>query len=286
MIFSQRHYPSPPLTKEKLPGSLIVGIWNAFYTAYFIEGSNNFLKFTNSLIEHLRSEIFNEAINIKLFNPIDSLYCKYLSLDYPKFYDFPESIVSFRSKDKLNFQRIGESITERNYIFYRKNRFIEKCNEVLEKEKAQYRFVNGLITPITNQEEIGEIEKAAKTTEAGRHINTAIQLYKDRENPDYRNSIKESISAVEATYRQMTSKKLANIGVAITEMEKIGMKLPESLKNGFTAIYGWTSSEAGIRHALMNGECKLNEAEARLMLVMCSAYVNYLLSLKDRDSNK
>jgi len=62
------------------------------------------------------------------------------------------------------------------------------------------------------------------------------------------------------------------------------MDLPRSLKKGFSAIYGWTSGPDGIRHALMEGARAPGEAEARLMLVICSAYVNYLLSLPGSDS--
>ena len=64
-------------------------------------------------------------------------------------------------------------------------------------------------------------------------------------------------------------------------MEKEGMHLPNSLKNVFSAIYGWTSGTDGIRHAMMDKASPVTEAEARLMLVMCSAYVNYLLSLRE-----
>ena len=51
------------------------------------------------------------------------------------------------------------------------------------------------------------------------------------------------------------------------------------LKEGFSIIYGWTNDgETGIRHPLMEESSNAGEAEARLMLAMCSAYVNYLKS--------
>jgi len=54
-------------------------------------------------------------------------------------------------------------------------------------------------------------------------------------------------------------------------------------QKGFSAIYGWASDLDGIRHANMGRDRPPTEAEARVMLVMCSAYVNYLLSLRGSD---
>ncbi|MCY4284570.1 MAG: hypothetical protein OXC65_04405 [Thiotrichales bacterium] len=148
-----------------------------------------------------------------------------------------------------------------------------------------FRFVEHLVTPITNEDERAAVEEAAGTTDvAGGHIIQAITLYRDRATPDYRNSIKESVSAVEATYRQLTGEGHKDIKSAIIAMEGRGIRLALSLKRGFSAIYGWTSGPDGIRHALMDDARPPGEAEARLMLVMCSAYVNYLLSLRGTDS--
>ena len=68
-------------------------------------------------------------------------------------------------------------------------------------------------------------------------------------------------------------------------MERRCIGLPP-LKKGFSAIYGWASGPDGIRHALMEGGRPPDEADARLMLVMCSAHVNYLMSLPGSDSGQ
>ncbi len=41
-------------------------------------------------------------------------------------------------------------------------------------------------------------------------------------------------------------------------------------------MYGWTSDDGGIRHALMEGDTPPTFADAKFMLVACSALVNYL----------
>ena len=48
-----------------------------------------------------------------------------------------------------------------------------------------------------------------------KHLKRALELYTDREAPDYRNSIKESISAVESMVRTITSEPKASLSKAL-----------------------------------------------------------------------
>lgn len=79
--------------------------------------------------------------------------------------------------------------------------FRKFCNGVLQEEVSAYRFVGETIVRITNKEEIDEVEAALSRGGALRpiqtHLSSALDKLSDRTNPDYRNSIKESISAVE-----------------------------------------------------------------------------------------
>ena len=153
----------------------------------------------------------------------------------------------------------------------------EYFNEVLESELAGYRFVNGYVTDITTREEARTIEEATTEPElagVSAHINRALSLYADRSNPDFRNSIKESISAVEAIARVVSGRDKATLSDALKSIEKDG-RLHTSLKGGFLKLYGYTSDEQGIRHAMLY-EPNLTAADARYFLISCSAFVNYL----------
>ena len=224
------------------------------------------------LSKRLRHHFFKIPIDQRSYPPFDELEwirVRYFNLTFPGFYDFLELLA-----DPLvaGFYR--------NQTGFMPDQFTGWCNLIFREEKTAFRFVKNLVTPITNEEERMAIGEAAGTDVAGTHIVQAITLYSDRAAPDYRNSIKESVSAVEAAYRRLTEEGHKDIKSAVAAMEKRGIKLPPSLKRGFSAIYGWTSGPDGIRHALMEDARPPDEAEARLMLVMCSAYVNYLLSLR------
>jgi hypothetical protein len=91
---------------------------------------------------------------------------------------------------------------------------IEFLNRVLETENAAYRIVGVEIVEITDTNEIKAIEDALSHPDAPvrEHIRTALAMLSDRSKPDYRNSIKEAISAVEATCRLVTGMEGATLG--------------------------------------------------------------------------
>lgn len=163
-----------------------------------------------------------------------------------------------------------------NYRRYQfKERFMPACNNVLEKEMSAYRFVEGVITRITEQQEIDEIEQALaqSTKPVTTHLRRSLELLSDRNAPDYRNSVKESISAVESLVADVVGEK-GTLGQLIKKLEdKIG--LHSAIKTAFSSLYGYTSDEGGIRHALMESE-NVDFNDAKFMLVVCSAFINFV----------
>ncbi len=49
-------------------------------------------------------------------------------------------------------------------------------------------------------------------------------------------------------------------------------------KDGFKKLYGWTSDACGIRHGEYPDSFLCGESEARYMLIICSAFINYLIT--------
>jgi hypothetical protein len=154
-------------------------------------------------------------------------------------------------------------------------------NDFLKREMSAYRFVDGNLVEINSKEEIIEIESAIKNSNkfnsVRTHLKRAIELYADKKNPDFRNSIKESISAVESLSKIIVQDNKTTLGKALKAIEK-KHNIPNSLKNAFSALYGYTSDEGGIRHSLLERNVKIDLEEARFMLIACSAFVNYLIS--------
>ncbi|MCR5421561.1 MAG: hypothetical protein K6E98_11180 [Lachnospiraceae bacterium] len=152
-------------------------------------------------------------------------------------------------------------------------------NGIFEKEYVGYRFVGDRIVPITSEEEVAELNDALKQPfdNVNKHLNKALDKISDRTVPDYENSIKESISAVEAMCEIVIGKK-GTLGDALKQIEKNNtVSIHPAMKEAFLKLYGYTSdSEAGIRHAAAIGGSGASFAEARYMLVTCAAFINYL----------
>jgi hypothetical protein len=150
---------------------------------------------------------------------------------------------------------------------------------ILEEELAGYRMVENIVTPITDEQEINTITEALEdTTFSGvsSHLKRALELLSNRENPDYRNSIKESISAVESMAKVIAQKPKADLEEALKVLERSG-KIHGALKASFSNLYGYTSDEGGIRHSMLD-EPNLSSHDAKFFLVSCAAFTNYLKS--------
>ncbi len=155
-----------------------------------------------------------------------------------------------------------------------------EANAVLAREGSGYRFLSGQLAPITSEHEIKAIEGATAAAEraghrgAATHLSEAVAKLAQKPEPDFRNSIKESISAVESALNAIAGTKAQGVKEALAILDgKLG--LHGGFAAGIKALYGWTSQDGGIRHAILD-ERHVGDAEARFMLVACSALVHFL----------
>jgi hypothetical protein len=268
--FSQRIGKKPikaQIQIDSMDNDLQVSLWNLFYTCflkldiYFLSGEDN--------PEISFSKLWQEFFKIPV-DQDDEVYehnCAklkkwFFECEWFDIYDLLEYAVKANALEKSKY-------------------FREQCNRILERELAGYRFISTTITPITNQIEIRAIEDAIlkaetlKTNGINAHIQSALAKLSDRKNPDYRNSIKESISAVEAFAQLISENPKAELGSALSQIkDRVG--LHPALVRGFSAIYGYTSDADGIRHAMLE-ESTVGFEDAQYMLVSCSAFVHYLI---------
>ncbi|MCS3442817.1 AbiJ-NTD4 domain-containing protein [Microbacterium phyllosphaerae] len=158
-----------------------------------------------------------------------------------------------------------------------KRAFLRALNDRFESELVGYRFIGLEITPVDSSAE-GEALSAALADAASiagaRHaLDRAIELLADRQTPDYPNSIKESISAVEAVVKKITAE--GTLGAGLRKLESAGLHIHPALREAWSKMYGWTSAEDGIRHAGIDA-ADVDQALAKYALVTCSAFVSYL----------
>ena len=256
-LFSERHEIIKPmsLNPNEMPINLRNRLWNIIQD--YIDGSGE----RNGVIKYLWDRFFKDDVDVlkkDIFSGdiyIGQIKEKFYKFEWNKVYDFLEFLLSIDNYQKANFINI--------------------LNLVFIDERVQYKIIDGMITPLISGVEAEEVERAveSKYSIVSSHIKRALELYHKRPTADYRNSIKESISAIEALARIVLNKPNATLG-ALVEQLKIHSAFKEAIKK----LYGWTSDEGGIRHAENGKELKVDEKEARYMLVQCSALVNYIIS--------
>ena len=191
----------------------------------------------------------------------------FFSLDWYRIYDLLEFIVEYENQN--NDPRMFAAL-------------IIKFNSVFEEEKSAFRFVGTEIAQIVDKTEISEVEESlehcAAFPGAKRHIEKALSLLSKRENPDYPNSIKESISAVETMCKIITGDEKASLGKALDILKKSSpIAIHGSLLEAWKKLYGYASDAGGIRHAITDSSNIVDFADAKYMLVSCSAFVNHLI---------
>lgn len=277
MRFSERYGYKPVreiIQKESMDDNLRNGIWSLFtiylwnqvdYSSYQSHGNIN--------TSNLKTLITAYWLNF-FKQPIDTIPIQFETVLYKvrsSFFNCEwHEIYSFIEETLENYPRE-----------FKKNKefFTKELNNCLEKENSAYRIINNEITPITSEQEIQSIEDALKNTNqysgVQQHLNQALKLMSDRQNPDYRNSIKESISAVESICKIVTNEDKATLGKALKIIEdKHG--LHAALKGSLSQLYGYTSDADGIRHAMLE-ESNLSYIDAKFMLVACTNFINYLM---------
>ena len=221
-------------------------------------------------------DVLSEVLNVSVHLPSNKFY------NWEANYDrFAEIISSAPYNEVLDFlwyvcHWIATHTTSTSFVHEIYNGF----NQLFEKEYVGYRFVAGEITPITNSLEIQEIEQACQIPFEGAHVQLqkALGFLSDREHPDYKNSIKGSISAVESVCKVIANKPKAELGDAPKALIAEGYPIQGALKTGILALYGYTCEAGGIRHAERETESTVTFEEAKFMMVTCSAIVNYLVS--------
>jgi hypothetical protein len=241
----------------------------------------------NALDKHYWWQIERKTSSLERLPPLYNLSIR-LSEDYFKspLDTMPVTTASFRQQVREYFFNskwfeVYDFIefVANNYEDSTKNeRFVDYCNDILKREVSGYRFIGTTIAPITNESEIAEIEEALQVDETLEpilvHLKSALDYFSDRQTPDYRNSIKESVSAVEAISNLIVGKDKATLGEAL-KLITTKIELHPALREAFSRLYGYTSDADGIRHALLE-ESDLDSEDAKFMLVACSAFINYL----------
>lgn len=263
-LFSQRQGISEDiaLKTDEMTDEVRNRLWNK--VKIYIDNFSNSNMSRNDLIKYLWDRFFKEDIDSlrhsngyssSAYYFIDQIKTNFFQLEWYGVYDFLEFLLSVEN--------------------YRKAVFVGMINKIFSDECVPYKIIDDCVTPLISGEEAEEVKIAidSKYAEVSVHIKKALTFYSKRPVADYKNSIKESISSVEALAKIVMNKPSATLGSLSQSLD-----IHPALKKALKELYGWTSDEGGIRHSENGTEFNAGESEARFMLVECSALANYIIS--------
>lgn len=276
MKFSQRIGKTPVRTTlqvESIDSALEIRLWN-FIVEHFFDKHDDI------------ADRYEDSRRAKICKIIWINFLNQLIDDIPRYVNtgtiVAASIISYCKEwffkaewfEKYDFLEYLTNLTKEDY----RPIFVDILNFTLKRDLAGYRLINNQIVQITSTEEIAEIEEAIKAPRSNpvkTHLELALSHLSNKQEPDYRNSIKESISAIESYCSHLTRDPKATLGKALAIIES-KYKLHGALKTAYTALYGYTSDAGGIRHSLIDNNDNITFEDAKYMLVICSAFINYM----------
>ena len=280
LTFSQRHRYEPvpaSLVLEEISNKARIRLWDLLY--------QQMDRHWNVMSKYIFPELHRDFLG----RPADDfgVYGVYLGqVPLGRSYDVPSYInENYRQLflDQSPFNKVFDVLE----IIMRHPKcpksFIEGVAEIfVECQMAYVVDVNQppTIMPAATKEEGETIVNAMRKLRdvglggAETHLRNAGACINQR---DWAGSVRESINAVESVARRLDKNKSNTLDAALKSLDSKHSIHP-ALKDGFIKLYGYTSDEQGVRHALLGGEkSAVGQDEAVFMLGACASFVSYLL---------
>src|SRR5579872_4096021 len=204
-------------------------------------------------------------------------------LPWERIIDFCERLHSDVVEDVYRFY----SETDDSYLAKSKSAGQKLVAEGLQlifvEENLAFEFSEGSINKrgrhhtLTQIAKVGVVLGDSRLKFAREHYNKALQFYRNVTNPDYENTIKEAVCAVESTARELFPQNGKTLGDNINALsgEKEG-QIPKSIAKTFHGVYGFRSAGKGVGHGGAEGGAATKEL-AEYVLSVAASQIIYLV---------
>lgn len=205
--------------------------------------------------EALKRQIYNEQDVNNKFMPI------FLKHSFNEVFDLLTVIMRNKKCPKGYINGVSEIFSSTHLAY-----FVVTDDPVTILPQATEQEGESIINAFNDLEPLGLNGAKSHLRNAGEAINRHR----------WADSIRESVSAVESVARQLDPNASKTLGPALNALKK-EHRLHPALERAFKCLYGYTSDESGIRHALLDEEAALVDSEeAIFMYGACASFVSYL----------
>ena len=274
LTFSQRHgYEDvpQPLQLEELPRAARIAIWNVLYA--HLQGARRWHLGSTYIVARPWANILGDLHVHHDNKPLD---------ECSPYFDHWRSELRNRL-ERLAINHVFDFI---EFIMGHHDcppKFIVGMVDAFGNSRLAYAIDAGpppTIVPAATAEEGDQLTenlqelRAAGLQAATTHLHAASQCINDG---DWSGSVRESIHAIESVAKQIDPGGAKTLGKALDSLQKQGVLQHKALKESLSKLYGYTSDEQGIRHALLEeGQANVTIDEAVFMLGACASFASYL----------
>ena len=256
-----------PLKLEELPKEARTHIWNVFYIAigpyeqnYVISAPwEEIFRFIHIHFHNRPLDEWNPRVDLVKVDYRDCIE----TLPFNKVFDLVELVIR-HPKCPLQFiENIKSAFAISNLAY------------IINGEEPEH--IPTILPAVTQEEGVALLLSLQTLQEAGlsggeAHLRKSSMCINQG---DWAGSVRESIHSVESVARTIDPK-AKTLEPALKSIEKGGALHP-ALKEAFSKLYGFTSDEQGIRHALLTGDgADVGIDEAIFMLGACASFASYL----------
>jgi hypothetical protein len=162
----------------------------------------------------------------------------------------------------------------------------EELQRLFSEESLAFEFSDGVVRRRGRKHTVDVASKAqvvlgdTRLTSARTHYEKALQFFRNPSKPDFENTVKEAVCAVEAAGKALfpaaRAATLGDLAKWLTTGKDVSV--PKALCQTITAVYAYRSGGDGVGHGGASGGVATAEV-AEYMLAVCASQVIYLVDL-------
>lgn len=163
-----------------------------------------------------------------------------------------------------------------------------ELQRIFDEDRLAYEFKDGVVRRRSRKHTEVQATRAGVVLGDGRlaaardHYNKALKFFRDRTKPDFQNSVKDAVCAVEAAGKALFPDSNAKtLGDLAKDLGKKN-QMPQAILKALEGIYSYRNSDDGVSHGGANGGAA-TEAVTEYVLSACASQIIFLVDLADRD---
>ena len=286
--FSVRNLTTHQLKSEVFPSSAAIGLHHIISDCidrFYIEGwtavSRELRRILRAPVVHYDKSNTNDIQKAKLY--FEETFIK---TPWQKRFDFCEAIYL-----KLAYVPDEEFFHYENQTPFTLNdaqTYIEKeIQQLFIDELFAYDFIKGTVIQKGRAHTVKTAAQAqyvmndARLQNARMHYSKALNFFRDRAQPDYENTVKEAVCAIESAGKDLFPQAgVSTLGELINWFKKKNnnFAIPPTLLYTFNSIYALRNSAEGVAHGSTNGGDITKEIAEYILSVSASTII-YLVDL-------